>query len=251
MKKIHFISGLPRSGGSLLGQLLAQDKDVTVAKNNTACHEILYAIRNNWSNWKEHQHDKSLQDESKLRNIYRGIMNNYCDSKTDAYFDKGRSWLSLLEMAEFALDREVKVIVPVRSIKAIAASCERRHRSNAHNDKPLMINSEANSVESRTNALIADDGIIGVQYNRIKDAIQRGFGNRMFLVDYDDLLADPSKCMNQIWDWLDFNPPSHDFSIIEKRHSDDYAYRILGDDVCSNLDNTEFWRSQPSQKQTN
>ena len=249
-RKIHFISGLPKSGGSLLGRLLSQDPDVSVTNNNTACHEALYAIRNNWGLWREHQNDESLKDVGNLQRVLSNLLYSYSISDNDIHFDKGRSWLSLLEVAEFALGRQAKVIVPVRTIKDIAASYESEYRENAHKLNSDQEYYESLSVEGRTNHLISKQGLIGCAYTKIQDAIQRGFGNRMFLVDYDDLIKSPEKCMGQIWDWLEMDAPKHDFSIINESRSNRSAQRILGSDVCDQIDDTEFWRKQPSQQQT-
>jgi sulfotransferase len=249
-RRIHFISGLPKSGGSLLGELLSQDPDVSVTNNNTACHEALYTVRNNWNSWREHKNDKDLNNEVNLQRVLNNLLYSYCISDNDIHFDKGRSWLSLLEMAEFALGRQAKVIVPVRTIKDIAASYESEYRENAHKLNPDHDYYESLSVEGRTNHLISKQGLIGCAYTKIQDAIQRGFGNRMFLVDYNDLITSPEKCMGQIWDWLEMDAPKHDFSIINESRSNRSAQRILGSDVCEQIDDTEFWRKQPSQQQT-
>ena len=48
-------------------------------------------------------------------------------------FDKSRGWPAYLELAEFILERKVKVLVPVRPIVDVLASFEKLYRKNAHN----------------------------------------------------------------------------------------------------------------------
>lgn len=250
MKQIQFISGLPKSGGSLLARLLAQDPDVSVSKNNTACHEAMYAVRNSWNIWKEHQADEALANEANLQRVLNGMINSYCLSDNDVHFDKGRSWLSLLEMAEFALGRRVKVLVPVRTIKDIVASYEIEHREKAHKTQSLASYFDSLSVEGRAEHLTSPEGLIGTAYTKIKDAMQRGLGDRLFLVDYDDLIQNPEKSMNQVWAWLDMDAPNHDFSIVNTKAQNNTAERILGEELCEKLSHTEFWREKTSQQQT-
>ncbi|MEX0598954.1 MAG: sulfotransferase [Candidatus Paceibacterota bacterium] len=48
MKRFFFISGLPRSGSTLLCNILAQNDELFVSKATSGCHDILFNVRNQW-----------------------------------------------------------------------------------------------------------------------------------------------------------------------------------------------------------
>lgn len=250
MKKLHFISGLPKSGSSLLGKLLDQDPDVTVAPCNTACNDILYTVRNHWKKWKDHAANPELASDDALKRVLHGILSSYCNVPLPVHFDKGRSWLTMIEMLEFALDREVKIIVPVRSVKDIVASLELEHRKNIPYQDNYSSSYETQDLQGRVNKITSESGELGVAYRRLQDAIQRGMGSRLFIADYDDVVRNPEQSMKAIWEWLDMDAPEPDYSIIEKTHDENFAERILGKEICQELEGLEFWRANPSQRQT-
>jgi sulfotransferase len=63
---------------------------------------------------------------------------------------------------------------------------------------------------------LRSDQPVGLAYNRINDAINRGFGDRMFLIDFDFLTRDPETAMKNIYKFLDEPYFSHNFDNVEQ-----------------------------------
>ena len=101
-KEIFFISGLPRSGSTLLCNILAQNPEIFVTKATSGCIEILFSIRNQWDRITEHQAEGINRDQ--LKNVLNGVVNTYHLTDKNIIFDKGRGWLSFIETIEFALN---------------------------------------------------------------------------------------------------------------------------------------------------
>ena len=125
-KVIHMISGLPRSGSTLLCNILAQNPELH-STPTSACHEALFTLRNAWGEWVEHKAAKSLANN--LQPVLNATINAYHNTDRPVVIAKGGGWISLIELAEFALDRKVKIIVPVRGIPQILSSFDMLHRS--------------------------------------------------------------------------------------------------------------------------
>ena len=70
-KKIFFISGLPRSGSTLLCNILAQNPAFFVTKATSGCIEILFSIRNQWDRITEHQAEGINREQ--LRSVLKEI----------------------------------------------------------------------------------------------------------------------------------------------------------------------------------
>ena len=260
-KEIHFVCGLPRSGSTLLCNLLAQHPDVH-ATPTSACHESLFVLRNSWNQWLEHKAAKDLADDKNLQRVLHAMIHAYHDTNKPVVIDKGRGWTSLLELAEFALGKKAKVLVPVRNISQIVASMEKLHRKSAHNmqDRGDYIN--AQTVKGRANEVLSKDGVLGLAYNRLQDVAQRGLSDRLLLVEFDALTHRPQEIMADVWSFLEMEAPEHNFDNVEQvTYEDDSVHgldlhniraaiapveddstKILGTELCQTLAGAEFWR---------
>lgn len=267
-KTIHFISGLPRSGSTLLSNLMAQHPDCQTT-TTSACTEVLFTIRNNWHNWIEHKSSKHLSDEKNLQRVLNAALQAYHNTDKPVVIDKGRGWLSLIELAEFALGRKAKVIVPVRSIAQIVASMEKVQRKAMHKLPEQGDYITAQTTKGRADQMTAGDGVIGLAYNRLSDAFQRGLGDRLHLVEFDALTGDPEATMGGIWDFLGMQAPKHDFNHVEQVHFEDDSVhgldlhtirqqvkpladdseQILGEPLAQSYRGAEFWRPSLTQPQ--
>src|SRR5688500_9110199 len=174
-KTYYFVSGMPRAGSTLLMNILGQNPRFHVT-GTSGIMDVIFGIRNTWEKHPEFQ--ASPDEEGKLR-VMRGILEAYfANVEKPVVFDKSRGWLSLLEMAENLLECPAKVLVPVRDLREIAASWEKLWRQTSKTrqraEEPQFYY-EFQSVEGRCDVWVRGDQPIGLAFNRIKDAIQRGF----------------------------------------------------------------------------
>lgn len=260
-KTIHFVCGLPRSGSTLLCNLLAQHPDIHTTPTS-ACHEALFVLRNSWNQWTEHIASPDLSNDKNLQRVLNATLQSYHDTEKPVVIDKGRGWSSLLETAEFALGCKAKVIVPVRSIKNIVASMEKAHRKAAHHKQDSGDYIKAQTVQGRADMIMSEAGVLGLAYNRLRDVIQRGFADRLCLVEFDGLTENPKAVMSNIWQFLEMSEPVHDFNNVEQVTIEDDSIhgldlhtirpkvepvvddslQILGAELCNKLEGSEFWR---------
>lgn len=262
-KDIHFVSGLPRSGSTLLCNILAQNPDLHTTPTS-ACHDIMFVVRNFWNSKEciEHLASKELADDKNLQRVLSAVLHSYHDTDKPVVIDKGRGWLSLIEMAEFALGRKAKVIVPVRSLSQICASFEKLHRKAAHKRQDAGDYFKAQTVMGRTDRLLSDRGVVGLAYNRLVDAIQRGLSDRLHFVEFDDLTKNPGETICRIYEFLGLPKFEHQFDNVEQvTHEDDSVHgldlhairrsiapapddsvEVLGEELTKRLKGAEIWR---------
>lgn len=214
MKNIHFISGLPRSGSTLLANILAQNPKFN-STSTSGILDIMFGVRNNWNELIEFK--ASPNDDALLR-VLKGILESYHNTDK-VVFDKSRGWLSQIEMAEAVLGRKVKIIVPVRDIREVLASFEMLWRNNA---PYRQLTQEKNDYfnwqtqQGRVKAWLDGSQPVGLAYNRIKDALHRGFGDRMLFVNFEDLTSNPKETMKVIYDFLEEEYYEHDFENVKQ-----------------------------------
>jgi len=212
----HFIAGLPRSGSTLLCNILAQNPRFYTT-GTSGIMDVMFNVRNTWDNLIEFK--ASPNPEGKLR-VLRGILENfYSPISQPIIFDKCRGWLSLLEMAEEVSGHKVKVLVPVRDLRDVLASFEKLWRESA---KTKQVGQEAanyfqfQTVEGRTEVWLRPDQPVGLAYARLTDAMKRGYGDRLFLVDFDDLTRDPEGTLKKIYAFLGEPLFPHNFDKVEQ-----------------------------------
>lgn len=233
---IHFISGLPRSGSTLLANILSQNPKFH-ATATSGMVEVLFAIRNKWDELVEHKAMEEEESEARKQAVLLSVVVGYHNTSFNripdaVLFDRNRGHLAHIEMLEWTLQRQIKVLVPVRDVRDVLASMELRWRD-ASKSKQVKIEAQyymnMQTVEGRCEAWSRFDQPVGMAYNRVKDAIQRGFRDRMFFVRFEDLTSDPKSTMMNVHEFLEEEQFEYDFDNVEQVTEEDD--RIHGMDL--------------------
>jgi len=264
MKTIDYICGLPRAGSTLLANILAQNPDIHTTPTS-GCHDVLFGIKNNWDKLIEHRASKDLSDKKNLKRVLSASLNSYHNTERPIIIDKGRGWTSMLEMLEFITDEKAKVLVPVRSIPQILSSLEKLHRKQVATGQQDGEYVASQTVQGRTDQQLQNSSVLGLAYDRLKDAYHRGYGDRLHLVEFESLTHDPEKTMQGVYDFLGIKHFTHDFkSVAQYTHEDDSVHggmdlhtirqevkpvrddsiEILGKELVDKFSGSEFWRTK-------
>jgi sulfotransferase len=259
MKEIFYVSGLPRSGSTLLMNLLAQHPLVH-ATPTSGCCSLLNGVKLGWNSIIEHKADKNASSPQNLKNVLNSVLYNYHNTEKSVIIDKSRSWGANIEMVEYITGKKMKIIAPVRDISEILASFEVLHR-NGSSIKSTMQNYQ--TTQSRVDHWASNIGEVGSAYNVLRDVFQRGLQDRLCIVEYDTLTNNPEFTMKQIWNFLGIGCVEHDFNNIQNVTPEDddvYGYMnlhkirqsiepsikkadgIIGKELQSKYENNEFWR---------
>lgn len=266
MKHFSYISGLPRSGSTLLCNILAQNDNLFVSKATSGCHDVLFNTRNQWDRLIEHQAEGV--DYNQLKRVLQNILNSYHTTDKNFVIDKGRGWLSLIEMVEFITDKTPKIIVPVRNITEILSSFEKLWRKSTGFSRWNFEQNDyfkSQTVEGRCDIWSNQSQPIGLAYNRVKDAISRGFKDKLLFVEFDDLTTKPAQTLKMVYDYLELSYFDHNFTNIEQytKEDDEGVHRIpnlhsirpqilpvphdsnkiLGQFLVEKYSNLEIWRN--------
>lgn len=229
MKNFFFISGLPRSGSTLLCNILAQNDNLFVSKATSGCHDVLFNVRNQWDRLIEHQAEGIDYDQ--LKRVLSSILNSYHSTDKNLIVDKGRGWLSLIEMTQFILGYIPKIIVPVRNISEILSSFEKLWRNSTGFSQWNFEQSDyfkAQTVEGRCDIWASAGQPVGLAYNRVKDAVDRGYGKQLLFLEFDYLTSQPHETMKMVYDYLELPYYNHNYNNVEQytREDDDGIHRI-------------------------
>lgn len=212
-QKAHFISGLPRSGSTLLAAILRQNPRFHAAMASPVgglVERMLEAMS------EDHESSVFISPEQK-RALILSIFSAYYHPQADKeiIFDTNRLWCSKLPLIR-ELFPEAKVICCVRNIAWIMDSIELLIRRNAFDVSRLFNNpAERATVYSRTEALSQGSRLVGYAYNALKEAFYSEESASLLLVDYDLLTINPAKTMSLIYQFLGEEPFEHNFEKVQ------------------------------------
>ena len=212
-QKFHFISGLPRSGSTLLAALLRQNPRFHAAMTSPVgglVERMLEAMS------EDNEFSVFISPEQK-RALILSIFSAYYHPQADQeiIFDTNRLWCSKLPLI-LELFPEAKVICCVRNIAWIMDSIELLIRRNTFDISRLFNNpAERATVYSRTEALSQGSRLVGYAYNALKEAFYSEQSGSLLLVDYDLLTKGPAKTMSLIYQFLGEEIFEHDFENVE------------------------------------
>ena len=203
MKSFHCISGLPRSGSSLLANLLNMQKNHFVTPTSPTL-EMLKIMRSNFSHditWKAMNR---MEVYDNFRNGLKGFIKGYFADK-DIVFDKNRAWPGNIELLDEILgNKDSKIIWCYRDPVDVIGSIESQYQ------RSLLIESmdEQNgsgaflTLDRRIGAFMNDGGMISYSIEILRNALEMGYGNRILIVRYYDLTNNTQDVLDGIHDFI-------------------------------------------------
>lgn len=208
----HFISGLPRSGSTLLAALLLQNPRFHAGMTSPV-GSLFSNMLNQFGAGSEFG---SVITRPQRRRLLRGLFDAYYAEQADkpVIFDTNRSWSAQMPllMDQFP---GAKVIACVRNVAWIMDSLERRYRANPYEITRLFNdNTERNTVYSRVDTLAQRNRLVGYPWAALKEAFYGEHAASLLLVEYDLLAQAPHKVMPLIYQFLEETPFQHDFNNI-------------------------------------
>lgn len=209
---IHFISGLPRSGSTLLAAILRQNPRFHAGMTSPV-GAMYMALEKSMS---RHNETAVFIDPPQRRNILAGLFTNYYTNieSTKVVFDTNRSWCAKLPALN-QLFPAAKVICCVRDVNWIMDSIERLVRRNAFEPSGMFGYESGGTVFSRIGAVAGSDGLVGYALDALKDGFFGEQASTMILVEYDALVTNPTRALKMIYDFIGEPWFDHDFDNVE------------------------------------
>lgn len=213
MPRFYFISGLPRSGSTLLSAILRQNPRFHAGVSSPVA-ALFGGILNQVSAGTEWAAQVGTE---KRRHLLHGLFASYYDDVVgkEVIFDTNRSWTARLP-ALLDLFPQTKVIACVRNVAWVMDSIERLYRKNPYENTALFANdAERSTVFTRTETLAQRNRLVGLAYSALKEAYYSQEGRAMLVVDYDLLVQRPQHVLPLIYQFLGEEPFAHDFDGLE------------------------------------
>ena len=276
-KKLFYLAGLPRTGSTVLGEILNQNENIHVSPASPLSEiisEVLAKWRMNTVTLKAYKHPDQLP------NVWRAIRQGLYQHRSEpCIIDKSWAWHmnDAIDTARTVLGEEMKVICTVDDIADCLASFIMLIRSKpdyvSYIDDYLrnqrMELSDANRCIAMMDPKIGTS--VGWCYENLKQAWMGKNRNNLLLIERADLVHNPADVLEKIYAFLEIpelatwgaNQP-HYFDRIEKEITEDdgaaygipdlhklgpklrdrswKAKDVLGNQLFFKYKRLEFWR---------
>lgn len=234
---LHFLSGLPRSGSTVISSILNQNPKI----HSTATSGLIDIMGAVCSTWESSpvtlaQNEKPEDAYRILRSVVAG---KYENIKKPIVIDKNRGWVNpkILSTMNKVLGYEPKVIATVRSTADCASSFIR------------VVKPEDISEFLRNSPLIKH---LKNSYAELKNGYD-SYPKNILFIDYDDFIQSPQEHMDKIHDFINIDNYSYDFNNIDTKivaEQDDLAWGVPGlHSISSRLGRQNNQRSKDVLKQ--
>jgi sulfotransferase len=209
-KRFHFITGLPRSGSTLLSSILKQNPRFHASITDPLANLVKGVIEHSQDSPGMKTEVPVLRRKNMVKHLFDGY---YADVDAPIIFNTNRAWTYLTNVIQ-DLYPESRLIVCVRDINWVLDSFESAHRRNPFSTNTVT-GGLSQSVYQRTDALMKEDGVVGFPYVGIKQAITGSEQNRLFLLEYEQLCKKPQDIMQALYSFIGEPQFSHDFNNVE------------------------------------
>jgi sulfotransferase len=208
---VHFISGLPRSGSTLLSALLSQNPRIH-ASMTSPVYTLFHALQRKMS--QESEFSLFIDDRQRSR-ILRACFEAYYHEIVGrrSIFDTNRLWTTKIAALSH-LFPDSKVICCVRNVAWVVDSIESLVRRNSLEPSKLFNFDPGGSVYTRAELITAATGMVGESLFALRESVYGDQADRLLLVRYETLTSDPLGTLAKIYEFTgllryDGHDPEH------------------------------------------
>ena len=222
------MAGLPRAGSTLLSTLLNQNPRIYSGPSSP----VLGSMYSTHENFQSNELYTGYPKPNQVNEIIGSVIEHwYSDIEKPVVIDKNRAWCARVPFIEGYIKQEAKIIVPVRRIDEILASILTMIKRNPFKEGQPRINFVDEQLvkfdipindENRCQYLLSNrGGIVWESLNAVKLGVEEGHSDKFLFVDYNDLVKDPQKELNEIYEFLGEEPFEHTFENLSNNHRED------------------------------
>lgn len=253
-KKFIYISGLPRSGSTLMCQLLGAHPHVYSDGHSSPLSSYLEKIRNHANSEPFLKSQMDIDYEllhSKIKNATLKFFEGwFFDAEEPFVVDKSRHWLAQVETLK-QLIPDFKMIICIRDLIDIFGSIEKSHQKTIM--FPFPDGMAPNNASARADSLFSPNGVIGspliamqnlLEINQRMPDIMR---DNIYFVAFEALLENPQKTMNDVFEFAGLKKCKIDFdNLPAKKHESDsyynmkYSHKTYSKLIKADHDNSKF-----------
>jgi sulfotransferase len=240
VKEFFFISGLPRSGSTLLSAILRQNPEFYADISSPVQGLVTSTI--NVITGSESNH---LIDEDRRKHILKSIVNAYYESVSPkTVFDTSRGWTAKTALLK-DLYPQTKIICCVRDLPWILDSFERIAAKNSLYGASFVVDETRQTVTTRCDALmdIKKEGPVIKPYYFLEEGLLLN-PDMIMLVEYESLCKKPESVMRELYGFINKPYYDHDFKNVE--YDNEVFDKALNMKSLHTVRKEVTWQERPS-----
>ncbi len=230
LQRLVCVTGLPRSGSTLICQLLGHHPSIYSPGHSSPLLSALLGLR------RELSHDEFLLAQldqagplvlERLSRAYRGFLSGwFAETDLPLAVDKHRGWLNQLDLL-LHLVPDAKLIVCVRELGQVWGSIEAQHKKSVLLDFPDR--SADLSPFARADRFFGPEGVIGFPLAAIEASqdYPEEVRSRLYFLVFEHFMAEPQAVLASLFAWLEL--PPHAIALDRLNvvpHESDSYYRL-------------------------
>lgn len=270
--KYFFLSGLPRSGNTLLSSILNQNPDIKVSSNSFLC-EHLYQTAMFFYNDKY----KNFPDQKSLDNLIASSFDSYYKDWNAKYIiDRGPWGTPInLHLLQKYITHDIKIICTVRDIVEIISSFIRISKNKLKKELEIEIQnglrfneSYKSELELLCEVISRPNGQLEQFMFSLKNLLKEENKKYLHIVEYKKLITSTEETIDEIYNFLNIPKFNHNYRKISQFNVNQIKYNdnvfesdlhiikqtieppnykpedILPKFLIEKYSNKEFWRNQ-------
>lgn len=219
MKEVVFLSGLPRTGSTVLASMLNQHPDIHATTTSPVADLVSTVV----DTWPRISRAIKNPDPRQYGNIITGVLGgSYAHIQRRVVVDKNRLWPRLAPILTQITRVRPKIICTVRSIPDIMASyillVEANAGSTTFIDRDIL--DQGLPVNNKNRCRILLEKYINHPYQSLRIGYNSGSADMLFL-EYNDIVASGQRIVDTICDFIGCNRYTVDASNLQSMDEND------------------------------
>lgn len=216
-KKFFFMAGLQRSGATVLSSILNQNPNIYCSPSSPL-FPMLAESDKSYGLPQNIDFDRSTGIDAVLKNMAN---NFYSDHNEQYIIDKNHWWPIPLgvDIMHKYITQDIKIICPVRDIMEVLASFNTIVEKNKFKNKENVIDRGAlefthpdkSMPDRRADFLMMPNQDISTHLYGMGFAKQPEFRHMFHFIEYNDIVGNPEKVLNDLYDYLEIEKFDHVF----------------------------------------
>ena len=227
MQKYYFLTGLSRAGNTLFASIMNQNKNIVVT-GNSIIPDLMWRI----DSVKNEEEYINFPNEKSIDSIIDNILPNYYGSWSQEYIIDRSTWglLDFFKLLKKHIKNEIKIIILVRDVVEVLASFVKFSNENPN----FFLNKVGKNAEEKCDFLMRYNetgvGQVYGQLSSIKNLIQEENKKYIHIIEYNDLVNNTEKTINDVYNFLNISKFSHKFTNLSQLKVNDNMYNddVLG-----------------------
>lgn len=206
MRKLHFLSGLPRSGSTLVSKLLCQNPEIFASSTSPFLEYVIPAAAHLYKVQNEH----SAGHYVNVKRILSTAAFAFYETDKKHVIDKNRGWIENYDAINKELQEDPKIILNIRPIEEVVASFYKIVN---------QVNGRSETPEQIFLGRVAEVYQSLMKMAHLKD--------KVCIVTYDELTKDTIASLRKIEDFIGAEHHDYDINnIIDDDPEDDSKWGI-------------------------